>query len=1050
MLLTRERDRLKLLLAVNNAVVAHLDLEELLAAVSASLRQVVAHDVSGIALYDPASDQLRAHVLGGGDRASAPYFARGVPIPFSGTTGGEAFTTGQPVFANKPDFARFHSDYARQIYEAGIRSGGSIPLIAHGRKLGVLGVASRREDAFTPDDIDLLCQVAHQIAIAVENSLNYNRAKHERDRFEMMLEVSNIVSASLDMRALLSATSAILRDRIHHDFAGLALYDDASQQFRFLALDKPPEYLGEGYLIPLEGTPDGLAFKTRQAVWRERLDLAEFPAPTIQQAYQAGLRSGCSVPLIARDRVIGVLGVGSNREASITQADAETLQFIANQIATAVENALNFARARQAEQEATRQSDRLRMVLRINNAVVAQLELEELLRVVSGSLREVLHHDTTGVALYDPENDKLRLVMTDFPEQMELVEQSYLVPLEGTVMGLAFTSGEPVFLDEFDLDRFPSEFTRRSYEAGLRSCGNVPLIAHGRKLGALGVASRRPGAFSAADMELLCQSAKQIAIAVENALNFERARAAEEQAKRESERRQLLLEINNALVSQLDLRSLVKTVSACLRKLSHHDIVGMALYDPESNQLRTYATDLPDNEPFWKEGQPIPLAGSLSGVAFTTGQPVFPARIDDERFQSDFSRRFRAAGFKSGGAVPLISHGRKLGTIGIASYSEVDFSADEIALLCQVANQVAIAVENALAYREIETLKNKLTEEKLYLEEEINTAYNFEEIIGRSPALTRLLKQVETVAPTDSTVLIQGETGTGKELIARAIHALSARRARTLVKLNCAAIPMGLIESELFGHEKGAFTGAIAQRIGRFELANKGTLFLDEVGEIPLELQSKLLRVLQEQEFERLGNTRTLQVDVRLVAATNRDLAQMAAEHRFRSDLYYRLNVFPITIPPLRERPEDIPLLVRFFAQKFARRMKKRIETIPAEAVAALQQYRWPGNIRELENFIERAVILTPGPVLQIPLSEIKLPAQPASNVAPVAIPAATIPADTSSDGSLEAIEREHILRVLRETDWTVGGSEGAAAKLGMKRTTLQSRMKKLGITRQS
>jgi formate hydrogenlyase transcriptional activator len=294
--------------------------------------------------------------------------------------------------------------------------------------------------------------------------------------------------------------------------------------------------------------------------------------------------------------------------------------------------------------------------------------------------------------------------------------------------------------------------------------------------------------------------------------------------------------------------------------------------------------------------------------------------------------------------------------------------------------------------------------------------------------------------------LIQGETGTGKELFARAIHSLSERRERTLVKLNCAAIPTGLLESELFGHEKGAFTGAIAQRIGRFELANRGTLFLDEVGEIPLELQPKLLRVIQEQEFERLGSTRTINVDVRLIAATNRDLSRMVAERGFRDDLYYRLNVFPITIPPLRERREDIPLLVRFFASKFARRMKKRIETIPAESVAALQEYDWPGNIRELENFIERSVILTRGAELEISSGEMKLPVKTAPSNAP-AVPVAA-PENSSESTSLESIERDHILRVLNETDWVVGGANGAAARLGLKRTTLQARMKKLGIAR--
>ncbi|HMF48252.1 MAG TPA: sigma 54-interacting transcriptional regulator, partial [Candidatus Saccharimonadales bacterium] len=407
-------------------------------------------------------------------------------------------------------------------------------------------------------------------------------------------------------------------------------------------------------------------------------------------------------------------------------------------------------------------------------------------------------------------------------------------------------------------------------------------------------------------------------------------------------------------------------------------------------------------------------------------------------FGSDIAQRILAEGLKSAICLPLIAHGRPLGTIVVASLKEDQFPEKDAALLRPIANQIAIAVENSLAFRQVVERANKLSEEKLYLQDEIRTEYNFEEIIGESPALKHILQQLETVAPTDSTILIRGETGTGKELIARAIHHLSGRRERTLVKVNCAAIPTGLLESELFGHEKGAFTGAIAQRVGRFELAHRGTLFLDEVGDIPLELQPKLLRVLQEQEFERLGSTRTTRVDVRLVAATNADLTQKVADNQFRADLYYRLNVFPLTIPPLRERREDIPLLVRYFAQKYARRMKRPIETIPVKAMTALTEYHWPGNVREMENFIERAVILSRGSELQIPVAELK----PRNGIGTPQLAA------TNGFETLEHAEREHIVRTLGETKWVIGGPTGAASRLGMKRTTLQSRMRKLGIMR--
>ena len=369
----------------------------------------------------------------------------------------------------------------------------------------------------------------------------------------------------------------------------------------------------------------------------------------------------------------------------------------------------------------------------------------------------------------------------------------------------------------------------------------------------------------------------------------------------------------------------------------------------------------------------------------------------------------------------------------------------------QVANQVAIAVENALAYNKIAQLKEKLTQEKLYLEDEIRTELNFEEIVGKSAVLRRVLKQVATVAPTDSTVLIYGDTGTGKELVARAIHNLSSRQSNSFVKLNCAAIPTGLLESELFGHEKGAFTGAIAQRIGRFELANRGTVFLDEVGEIPLELQPKLLRVLQEREFERLGSTRTLTTDARLIAATNRDLASMVEEQKFRSDLFYRLNVFPVRVPPLRERPEDIPLLVRHFVEQCARRMNKKIETISTETLKQMRRYHWPGNIRELQNVIERAVILSVGPVLNVPLSELQLRPLPVAvdgDGSPDSKPESRARKDIRN--LLEDTERKHILSVLAQTNWVVAGPNGAAEQLGLKRSTLQLRMRKLGLSRET
>jgi transcriptional regulator with GAF, ATPase, and Fis domain len=430
----------------------------------------------------------------------------------------------------------------------------------------------------------------------------------------------------------------------------------------------------------------------------------------------------------------------------------------------------------------------------------------------------------------------------------------------------------------------------------------------------------------------------------------------------------------------------------------------------------------------------VSLHGSLSGFVFRNREPLLLNRLADAPEAPETVRTLTQLGLQSGCWVPLIHHGQTIGTLGVLSKLEGGFSQQEAEILVRIAAHVAMAVDNAMAFRRIAELRDQLRQEKQYLEDEINLENRFDDIVGESGGLRQVLKEIGTVAPTDATVLIQGETGTGKELLARAIHRLSPRHERTFIKLNCAAIPSGLIESELFGHEKGAFTGAIARKIGRLELAHEGTLFLDEIGEMPLDLQPKLLRALQERVIERLGDSRPIPVDIRLIAATNRDLAKMVAQKEFRSDLYYRLKVFPVFAPPLRERTGDIPILVRHFVAAHARRMSKTIQSIPDETMCALTRWHWPGNIRELENFLERAVILTPGTVLYVPLAELESEEDEGD--------------ERQERPTLHAAEREHILRILREVKGQIGGDDGAAARLGLKRTTLNSKLKKLGIAR--
>ena len=521
-----------------------------------------------------------------------------------------------------------------------------------------------------------------------------------------------------------------------------------------------------------------------------------------------------------------------------------------------------------------------------------------------------------------------------------------------------------------------------------------------------------------------------------------------------------LLGLEKAISSHRNIPDLFRDLACRLQGLFKFRDIGVMLHDQTKNVMSLYVLEACEGtrrEPITE----VPIERSIAGWVWQNQQPAVVSDLErDVRCPS--AKCLRPYPAKSICSLPLTTAHQRLGALmvwsdEVGTYDDLDL---EFAQL--VATQIAVAIDNALhfeeaqlyqqqlaserdalrrmleenaqAYREIDALKNTLEEEKLYLEEEISDQFNSREIIGNSPSLKRALQAAQTVAATDSNVLIFGETGTGKELIARAIHNLSSRNEHTLVRVNCAAIPTGLLESEMFGHEKGAFTGAIEQRKGRFELAHKGTLFLDEVEDIPVDLQPKLLRVLQEQEFERLGSSRTIKVDVRVVAATNADLEELVSEKKFRSDLFYRLNVFPITLPPLRERIEDIPLLVHFFAQKFAKRMKKPIERIPTEVVTALSRYSWPGNIRELQNLIERAVILSRGSVLEVPLGELKQNGR--------------IATEQSASNSLESVEREHILRVLRETNWVIGGPTGAAARLGLPRTTLNNKMQRLGIAR--
>jgi formate hydrogenlyase transcriptional activator len=545
-------------------------------------------------------------------------------------------------------------------------------------------------------------------------------------------------------------------------------------------------------------------------------------------------------------------------------------------------------------------------------------------------------------------------------------------------------------------------------------------------IGALCIGRAQPDAFSEKEIHFFSLISDFVALSVGD-------RMARAQLESERTKLSLILDLNNSVVANLKLRDVLQSISPSIRKVMRLDLVSLVLPDKDGLHTRLYALDFPDSKGLVQQDELTPFDGSVAGQVLRSGKS-WVGDVDELSTLGFDPQIAIKEGLQTLCVLPLSRGNRVLGALCLARLQKNAFTQPDVEFLSQIAGQIAIAICNALAYRQISELKDQLTQEKLYLEGELRSEMNFEEIIGNSSALRKVLHQVEAVAPTGSTVLIYGETGTGKELIARAVHNLSDRRPNAFVKLNCAAIPTGLLESELFGHERGSFTGAVTQRIGRFELASSGTIFLDEVGEIPLDLQPKLLRVLQEREFERLGSSRTLRTDARLIAATNRDLGAMVEAQAFRSDLYYRLNVFPIRVPALRERTEDIPSLVRHFAQHFARNMKKQIDTISSETMSALVRYPWPGNIREMQNVIERAVILSRGPALYIPSADLK----------------SRVPdgGETNGFATLEEVERRHILSVLEQTNWVFGGPNGAAVRLGLKRATLQFRMQKLGITR--
>jgi formate hydrogenlyase transcriptional activator len=676
-------------------------------------------------------------------------------------------------------------------------------------------------------------------------------------------------------------------------------------------------------------------------------------------------------------------------------------------------------------------------VLNILKLILAGAELSEVLTIIARLVESQGNGTLCTIWLPDAEGKQVYCAAAPgLPGFAETAGRMSIGP-KGASCGTAIYRREPVYVADILREPIWDDYRDRLLPYGIRAVWSRPLFTReGKVLGTFAIHYREVRSPDAIDLQMIEHASHIAGIAMERHLH-------QDALRHERDRLRLLLEITSSVTSRLDIRQVVEVLSTNLFRVLQCDVSALLLPDSESGQLRVSILYNPDARGPMREGSLVSMNSSISGQVMRTGKSV---RIDSfeqvsedpEIYGNPDGQRLYGyvieEGLRAGCYLPLVGRNSVVGVLMLSRRSDNTFENDDVILLDQVARQVAIAVENALEYEKAVRDRDKETKQRLYLEEEIRAQSGA--IVGESTALKAALQLVSVVAPTDSSVLILGETGTGKELIARAVHDLSSRRERSFVKLNCAAIPLGLLESELFGHEKGAFTGAIAQKIGRFELANKGTLFLDEVGDIPLELQAKLLRVLQEQEFERLGSNRTHKVDVRLIAATNRDLAGMVKQSTFREDLYYRLNVFPISVPPLRQRTEDIPKLVLHFTDVYARRMNKRIDEIPSETMDALVRYPWPGNVRELQNFIERAVILSPHSVLRAPIAELEHARAPKE-------------AAKSMTG-LQEVERDHIIRALDASNWVVGGRNGAAERLGMKRTSLVYRMQKLRISRRA
>ncbi len=1013
--LQQEKDRLQLLREIDATLASTVDLPQLFSAIATCIGKVIPYDLAGTWIYDQKQQVMRTGAV---DSRVGELFREGETTPVAECMLGQLMLVGQPRTLNYAELSVAPFVGAKKLCESGIKSVCGVPLITSKGALGALGLGSREDQAFSQDDLILLSHAANSIALTLENALMRAALQREKQRLQALREIDVALVTHLDLEELLPAVSECLRKAVRHESIGILLYEENAKALRDHApgAEIKARILPPDGALPLNASLAGQAFVERKTKVVNYEELANVPFSVAQRAVTEGVRSACFVPLITAGGPLGVVVLTSTVDHSFGREQLDVLEPAAAAIAQAVGNAL-------AHRGLQQKKARLQALRDIDEMLLAGLDLRQMLRAVSQCLRQTLPHDHVAVCLYDERAGGLRDYGATSETKKKICPHDLILPLEDSLTGRAFVEGKSRAYSHAELLNVRFAVTRRALECGVRSACFVPMATAKGRTGVLTLGSEQDEAFRSEDFEFLEQVASALAQTVQNAF-------AHKALQEEKKRLQVLLNVSAALAANWNVQHAFPMISAYLRRVLRHEYAAFLLRDEKSGLLVRQALDFPLGRGL-SAGVKVTATGPAS-AALSQGTALVFSRQEMQDFHVEITDCMIAEGIKSLCCVPLIRPKSALGVLALGSTRADAFRSEDVELLNQIAGQLAVALENHRVSLEIVTLKDRLSAERKYLEGEIHNEPHFEEIVGQSAILKQALKQVETVASSDATVLVLGETGTGKELVARAIHRASKRKEREFIKLNCAAIPTGLLESELFGHEKGAFTGAVARKVGRLELADRGTLFLDEIGEIPPELQPKLLRVLQDHEFERLGGIKTIKVDLRLIAATNRDLSKSVSENQFRSDLFYRLNVFPIRMPALRERREDIPLLVRHFVRALAHRLDRNIESIPTETMDALINWDWPGNVRELENFIERSLILSEGAALLAPLGELQTKHDPGQHIS----------------RTLENAEREHIIRVLRETGGVISGPNGAAHRLGLKRSTLQSKMERLGIHR--